>query len=170
MAKKKQLEEGFEKWKDQAKTAMYILGGQAIGSNVNNIAINRFLSNLNPTVQQMIRVGIPGVTGAAFAMTKNKHLQGLALGLGVQSVLEGIKFVMPDFSAQKNYLGESSHFVFRDENGKAHRAFVTENGDLVTNNGEKLKLNPAGSDTPQKQLGDGSSFYDEEFEGETLYL
>lgn len=174
MSNKKQLEKGFEKWKDQAKTAAYILGGQAIGSNVNNIAINRFLSKLNPTVQQIIRVAIPGVTGAAFATTKNKHLQGLALGLGVQSVLEGIKFVMPDFSAQKNYLGESSHFVFRDANGNAQRAFVNEAGEVVTNNGERLKLNPAeekgNGNGAQKQLGDSSSYYDEEFEGEALYL
>lgn len=101
MAKKSKITTGkaVSEFKQQAVTAGYILGGQAVASQVNAIAVPTLLGNASAVVQQATRAGLPLTAGVLMTlMSKNTHIRGLAMGMGVQGVLELIKFIMPDFS------------------------------------------------------------------------
>lgn len=129
-------------YKNQAITAAQILGGQAIGAQLNALVVPNVLGTQNATIQQVARAGIPAIAGVLLTLSsKNEHVRGVAMGMGVQSALEVIKFVMPDWSPQ-NALGDSS-FIYTDENGERQRAVVTPNQELVTSKGEVIKLNAA---------------------------
>ncbi len=143
MAKTKdKTEQALGEFKNQATTAAYILGGQAIGAQLNALVVPMVLGTQNETIQQVAKAGLPASVGVALTMfTKNKHLRGFALGLGVQGVLELIKLAMPDWSPQ-NAFGDGSSFVtFMDEAGTKQQAMVTPNGDIVAGNGKLMQLN-----------------------------
>ncbi|HBQ59762.1 MAG TPA: hypothetical protein DD671_09095, partial [Balneolaceae bacterium] len=66
------------------------------------------------TIQQATRAGIPLTAGVLLTLvTKNKHLRGLAMGMGVQGVMEMIKFVMPDWTPQQGLMDGSSYVYDR---------------------------------------------------------
>lgn len=141
MAKSK-TDKAIDQFSQQAKTAAYILGGQAIAAQANAIVVPMALENQSPTIQQVVRAGLPLTLGVLLAMsTKNEHIRGLSLGFGTQGVLEGIKFLMPNFNPQEG-LSEGSHFVFSDENGNAKRAVVRD-GVITTEDGRQVPMLPA---------------------------
>ncbi len=97
-------------FKQQATTAAYILGGQAVASQVNALAVPALLSNASAVVQQATRAGLPLTAGVLLTLTsKNAHIRGLAMGMGVQGILELIKFVMPDFSPADGLMDGSEY-------------------------------------------------------------
>lgn len=103
--------------KDQAITAGYILGGQALGATANAYIVPSLMSNQNATIQQTAKVGIPAIAGLMLAASKNKHMQKLSLGFGVQSTLELIKFLVPGFAPSEGF-ADGSSFVYSDVNGR----------------------------------------------------
>ena len=112
MAKKITTEKAVGEFKQQLITAGYIVGGQAFGAQLNALAVPAVLGNASATIQQAARVGLPLTLGMVFTMfTKNKHLRGLAMGLGVQGVMELIKFVMPDWTPSQGLM-EGSEYVW----------------------------------------------------------
>jgi len=95
-------------FKQQAITAGYILGGQAVAAQVNALAVPILTGNASPTIQQATRAGIPLTAGVLLTlMSKNKHIRGLAMGMGVQGVMEIIKFVMPDWTPSQGLMDGS---------------------------------------------------------------
>lgn len=116
MAKQLTTEKAVSEFKQQLITAGYIVGGQAIGAQLNGLAVPAILGGSSATVQQAARVGLPLTLGMAFTMfTKNKHLRGLAMGLGVQGVMELIKFVMPDWTPSQGLM-DSSDYLWDEQN------------------------------------------------------
>ncbi|MDR8389869.1 hypothetical protein NC796_01885 [Aliifodinibius sp. S!AR15-10] len=114
MAKQITTEKAVSEFKQQLITAGYIVGGQAIGAQLNGLAVPAILGGSSATVQQAARVGLPLTLGMVFTMfTKNKHLRGLAMGLGVQGVMELIKFVMPDWTPSQGLM-EGSEYLWDD--------------------------------------------------------
>ncbi|MDZ7692037.1 MAG: hypothetical protein U5K69_13055 [Balneolaceae bacterium] len=115
MAKQLTTEKAVGEFKQQLITAGYIVGGQAIGAQLNGLAVPAILGGSSATVQQAARVGLPLTLGMVFTMfTKNNHLRGLAMGLGVQGVMELIKFVMPDWTPSQGLM-EGSEYLWEDE-------------------------------------------------------
>ena len=115
MPKQLTTEKAVSEFKQQLITAGYIVGGQAIGAQLNGLAIPAVLGGASATVQQAARVGLPLTLGMVFTMfTKNKHLRGLAMGLGVQGVMELIKFVMPDWTPSQGLM-EGSEYLWNEE-------------------------------------------------------
>lgn len=107
-------EKAVSEFKQQLITAGYIVGGQAIGAQLNGLAVPAILGGTSATVQQAARVGLPLTLGMVFTMfTKNKHLRGLAMGLGVQGVMELIKFAMPDWTPSQGLM-EGSEYLWDD--------------------------------------------------------
>jgi len=103
-------EKAVSEFKQQAITAGYILGGQAVAAQVNALAVPILTGNSSATVQQATRAGIPLTAGVLLTlMSKNNHIRGLAMGMGVQGVMEVIKFVMPDFAPGQGLMGGSSY-------------------------------------------------------------
>lgn len=98
-----------KEFSDQAKNAFYILGGQAAAATGNALVIPKLLENQPTLAKQIARVALPGLAGIILASTKNKHMQQAALGFGVQSTLELIKFVMPDFNPAGSLLDDSAY-------------------------------------------------------------
>jgi hypothetical protein len=97
-------------FKQQAMTAGYILGGQAVAAQVNALAVPLLTGNASATLQQAVRAGLPLTAGVILTLTtKNAHLRGLAMGMGVQGVMEAIKFIMPDFSPQEGLMDGSAY-------------------------------------------------------------
>lgn len=115
--------------KDQAITAGYILGGQAVGATANAYIVPSLLGNQSATIQQTAKIAIPAIMGLTFAASKNKHLQQLSLGFGVQSTLEAIKWIMPGFTPSEGFA--DSEFVYQDSNGNPVRAQVTPDGNII---------------------------------------
>jgi hypothetical protein len=115
MPKQLTTEKAVSEFKQQLVTAGYIVGGQAIGAQLNGLAIPAVLGGASATVQQAARVGLPLTLGMVFTMfTKNKHLRGLAMGLGVQGVMELIKFVMPDWTPSQGLM-EGSQYTWDEQ-------------------------------------------------------
>jgi len=115
MAKQTTTEKAVGEFKQQLITAGYIVGGQAIGAQLNGLAVPAILGGSSATVQQAARVGLPLTLGMVFTMfTKNPHLRGLAMGLGVQGVMELIKFVMPDWTPSQGLM-EGSEYLWDDQ-------------------------------------------------------
>lgn len=153
MAKDK-TEQALGEFKNQAQTAAYILGGQAIGAQLNALVVPSFLSSQNATIQQVAKAGIPASLGVALTMfTKNKHIRGFALGMGVQGVLELIKLAMPDWTPQQGF-ADSSNFVFTDEAGQLQKAKFTPEGEIVDGNGIPLQLNAPAEEKTSKLSSD----------------
>ncbi|MAO65674.1 MAG: hypothetical protein CL666_11810 [Balneola sp.] len=116
MAKESKIttEKAVSEFKQQAITAGYILGGQAVAAQVNALAVPMLTGNASATIQQATRAGIPLTAGVLLTLvTKNKHLRGLAMGMGVQGVMEMIKFVMPDWTPQQGLMDGSSYVYDR---------------------------------------------------------
>lgn len=114
MAKKITTEKAVSEFKQQLITAGYIVGGQAFGAQLNALAVPTILGGTSATVQQAARVGLPLTLGMVFTMfSKNKHLRGLAVGLGVQGVMELIKFVMPDWTPSQGLM-EGSEYTWKE--------------------------------------------------------
>ncbi|WP_409029491.1 hypothetical protein [Gracilimonas sediminicola] len=112
MAKQSKIttEKAVSEFKQQAITAGYILGGQAVAAQVNALAVPMLTGNASATIQQATRAGIPLTAGVLLTLvTKNKHLRGLAMGMGVQGVMEAIKFVMPDWTPQQGLMDGSGY-------------------------------------------------------------
>lgn len=136
---KSTTKKAFGKFTDQAKIAASILAGQAVAAQGNSILVPMLLKNQSATIKQVAKAGIPLTLGVLIAMsTKNSLARSASLGFGTQGVLEAIKLVMPNFNPQEG-LGDSSHFIYTDEDGVQHRAAITANGQVV-------------SDTPVAQL------------------
>jgi len=115
MPKQITTEKAVSEFKQQLITAGYIVGGQAFGAQLNGLAIPALLGGTSATVQQAARVGLPLTLGMVFTMfTKNKHLRGLAMGLGVQGVMELIKFVMPDWTPSQGLM-EGSQYTWDED-------------------------------------------------------
>jgi hypothetical protein len=105
-------EKAVSEFKQQAMTAGYILGGQAVAAQVNALAVPILTGNSSATIQQATRAGIPLTAGVLLTlMSKNKHIRGLAMGMGVQGVMEVIKFVMPDFSPGQGLMEGSGYIT-----------------------------------------------------------
>jgi hypothetical protein len=103
-------EKAVSEFKQQAITAGYILGGQAVAAQVNALAVPLLTGNASATIQQATRAGIPLTAGVLLTlMSKNPHIRGLAMGMGVQGVMEVIKFIMPDFSPSQGLMDGSSY-------------------------------------------------------------
>lgn len=103
-------EKAVSEFKQQAITAGYILGGQAVAAQVNALAVPILTGNSSATIQQATRAGIPLTAGVLLTlMSKNNHIRGLAMGMGVQGVMEVIKFVMPDFAPGQGLMDGSSY-------------------------------------------------------------
>lgn len=150
MAKQKTAEKALGEFTNQAKTAAYILGGQAIGAQLNALVVPTILKSQNATVQQVARAGIPASLGVALTlMTKNEHVRGFALGMGVQGILELIKLAMPDWSPQQGF-ADGSAFVYSDENGTLQQAKVTSQGEIVDEQGKPLQLSAPKSEKTSK--------------------
>lgn len=114
MVKQLTTEKAVSEFKQQLITAGYIVGGQAIGAQLNGLAVPAILGGTSATVQQAARVGLPLTLGMVFTMfTKNKHLRGLAMGLGVQGVMELIKFIMPDWTPSQGLM-EGSEYLWNE--------------------------------------------------------
>jgi len=97
-------------FKQQAITAGYILGGQAVAAQVNALAVPILTGNSSATIQQATRAGIPLTAGVLLTlMSKNKHIRGLAMGMGVQGVMEVIKFIMPDWTPSQGLMDGSTY-------------------------------------------------------------
>jgi hypothetical protein len=114
MAKESKIttEKAVSEFKQQAITAGYILGGQAVAAQVNVLAVPMLTGNASATIQQATRAGIPLTAGVLLTlMSKNKHVRGLAMG--VQGVIEMIKFVMPDWTPQQGLMDGSSYVYDR---------------------------------------------------------
>lgn len=114
MAKKSKIttEKAVSEFKQQAITAGYILGGQAVAAQVNALAVPILTGNSSATIQQATRAGIPLTAGVLLTlMSKNKHIRGLAMGMGVQGVMEIIKFVMPDWTPSQGLMDGSSYIT-----------------------------------------------------------
>ncbi|MAO66066.1 MAG: hypothetical protein CL666_13810 [Balneola sp.] len=112
MAKENKIttEKAVSEFKQQAITAGYILGGQAVAAQVNALAVPMLTGNASATIQQATRAGIPLTAGVLLTlMTKNKHVRGLAMGMGVQGVMEIIKFIMPDWTPQQGLMNGSNY-------------------------------------------------------------
>jgi hypothetical protein len=119
MAKSNKIttEKAVSEFKSQAKTAAYILGGQAVASQVNAIAVPSLLGNSSAVVQQATRAGLPLTAGVLLTLTsKNAHIRGLAMGMGVQGVMELIKFVMPDWTPADGLM-DGSGYLYPAERG-----------------------------------------------------
>jgi len=115
MAKQLTTEKAVSEFKQQLITAGYIVGGQAIGAQLNGLAVPAILGGTSATVQQAARVGLPLTLGMVFTMfSKNSHLRGLAMGLGVQGVMELIKFIMPDWTPSQGLM-EGSEYLWNEE-------------------------------------------------------
>ncbi|WP_020404465.1 hypothetical protein [Gracilimonas tropica] len=103
-------EKAVSEFKQQAITAGYILGGQAVAAQMNALAVPMLTGNASATIQQATRAGIPLTAGVLLTlMSKNKHVRGLAMGMGVQGVMEVIKFIMPDWTPQQGLMDGSSY-------------------------------------------------------------
>jgi hypothetical protein len=65
MAKKSKIttEKAVSEFKQQAITAGYILGGQAVAAQVNALAVPILTGNSSATIQQATRAGIPLTAG-----------------------------------------------------------------------------------------------------------
>lgn len=112
MAKKSKIttEKAVGEFKQQAMTAGYILGGQAVAAQVNALVVPMLTGNASAVVQQATRAGLPLTAGVLMTLTsKNPHIRGLAMGMGVQGVMEIIKFVMPDFDPGEGLMDGSSY-------------------------------------------------------------
>jgi hypothetical protein len=145
----------LSEFQDQAKTALYILGGQAVAAQGNAIIVPMLLKSQSETTKQIAKAGIPLSIGVLLALTvKNKIIRGLSLGFGTQGVLEAIKLVMPDFAPSEGF-GDPSHFVFTDENGNQQQGVVTPQGQIVTSNGQTMMLPQAGQKTSTHATGSG---------------
>ncbi len=167
-------DEAIAKFSEQAKTAAYIIGGQAIAAQANAIVVPGVLKNQSATMQQIVRAGLPLALGVVMAMsTKNEHIRGLSLGFGTQGVLEGIKFLMPNFNPQEG-LAEGSSFVFQDEEGEQKQAYVTADGKIIMPNGQIAMLPKAAAAAPKQsqhtshsemETGEGqlNDWYDSEY-------
>lgn len=116
--------------KEQAITAGYILGGQALGATANAYIVPSLLGSQNATVQQTAKVGIPAVAGLMLAASKNNHLQQMSLGFGVQSTLELIKFLMPGFTPSEGLMDGSS-FIYNNVNASPARLRRGAGGNYV---------------------------------------
>lgn len=103
-------QKAVSEFKQQAMTAGYILGGQAVAAQVNALAVPLLTGSASATLQQAVRAGLPLTAGVILTLTtKNAHLRGLAMGMGVQGVMEAIKFIMPDFSPQEGLMDGSAY-------------------------------------------------------------
>jgi len=103
-------EKAVSEFKQQAITAGYILGGQAVAAQVNVLAVPMLTGNASATIQQATRAGIPLTAGVLLTLlSKNKHVRGLAMGIGVQGVMEAIKFIMPDWTPQQGLMDGSGY-------------------------------------------------------------
>ena len=114
MAKSNKIttEKAVSEFKQQAITAGYIIGGQAVAAQVNALAVPILTGNSSATIQQATRAGIPLIAGVLLTlMSKHKHIRGLAMGMGVQGVMEVIKFIMPDFSPGQGLMEGSSYIT-----------------------------------------------------------
>jgi hypothetical protein len=114
MAKQSKIttEKAVSEFKQQAITAGYILGGQAVAAQMNVLAVPLLTGNASATIQQATRAGIPLTAGVLLTLvTKNKHLRGLAMGMGVQGVMEAIKFIMPDWTPQQGLMDGSGYVL-----------------------------------------------------------
>lgn len=100
----------LDQFKDQARMAGLILLGQASGATVNSLVSRNFLSGQNAIIQQAAKVAGPAIAGLALAASKNKNLYPIGLGMGVQSTLELIRLIMPNFSPQEPF-ADPSRFV-----------------------------------------------------------
>lgn len=116
--------------KEQAITAGYILGGQALGATANAYIVPSLLGSQNATVQQTAKVGIPAVAGLMLAASKNSHLRQMSLGFGVQSTLELIKFLMPGFTPSEGF-ADGSNFIYNNVNSAPVRARRGAGGNFV---------------------------------------
>jgi hypothetical protein len=128
------------KFKEQAKLAASILGGQAIAAQGNSLIVPNLLSSQSATIQQVAKASIPLALGVITGLTfKNPIVRGISLGFGTQGVLEAIKLVSPDFNPQHG-LGDPSHFVYTDENGVQQQAVVTPDGQIVAGGEQPMSL------------------------------
>lgn len=112
MAKKSKIttEKAVSEFKQQAVTAGYILGGQAVAAQVNALAVPILAGGASAVVQQATRAGLPLTAGVLMTlMSKNPHIRGLAMGMGVQGVMEAIKFIMPDFAPGDGLMDGSAY-------------------------------------------------------------
>jgi hypothetical protein len=167
--------------KEQAITAGYILGGQAVGATANAYIVPSLLGNQSATIQQTAKIAIPAIMGLTFAASKNKHLRQLSLGFGVQSTLEAIKWVMPGFAPSEGFA--DSEFVYTDANGNPVRAHVTPNGQVqIPGWPEGQKSLPSGKkkeDESEVVKGEGvelvaeqqqNAYLDEAGQGQTQWI
>jgi len=167
MAKDK-TEQAIGEFKNQAKTAAYILGGQAIGAQLNALVVPAVLSSQSATVQQVAKAGLPASVGVALTMfTKNEHVRGFALGMGVQGVMELIKLAMPDWTPQQGF-ADGSAFIFTDENGMEQKAVVTPQGEIITGNGKVMQLNAPKDEktsklSPQDEMSESLDDWDSDY-------
>ncbi len=103
-------EKAVSEFKQQAITAGYILGGQAVAAQMNVLAVPLLTGNASATIQQATRAGIPLTAGVLLTLlSKNKHVRGLAMGMGVQGVMEVIKFITPDWTPQQGLMDGSGY-------------------------------------------------------------
>jgi hypothetical protein len=149
MAKNK-TDQAIDQFSQHAKTAAYILGGQAIAAQANAIAVPMALKNQSATIQQVARAGVPLALGVLLGIgTKNDHLRKLSLGFGTQGVLEGIKLLMPNFDPQQGF-ADSSGYVYTDETGQNRQPYVTADGQLMLPSGERVAMPAAKGSKPAK--------------------
>ena len=112
MSKKSKIttKKAVGQFKQQAQTAAYILGGQAVAAQVNALAVPILTGGASATMQQATRTALPLSAGVLITLlSKNPHARGIAMGMGVQGVMEAIKFIMPDFSPGDGLMDPSGY-------------------------------------------------------------